>query len=199
MGNTEKITGRILEDARNAAREIARQAGEKAEAIRREGEGEAERLLRAADEEAARDAAALKVRLGSAASLEARKRVLREKQLLVDEAFARARALFLSMPREEYASLLADLAASASVTGREQLVFSRQDLETVGAEVCRMANETRLKDGKPAALTLAEQAGDIEGGFILREGPVETNCTADVLIGGLREELAGEVAAILLQ
>ncbi len=199
MGNTEKITGRILEDAQSEAREIARQASEKAEAIRQAGEGEAELLLRTADEEAAREAAALKVRLESAASLEARKRVLREKQLLVDEAFARAREMFLSMPREEYAAVLADLAASASVSGREQLVFSRTDLETVGADVCRMANETRLKNGKPAALTLADEAGDIEGGFILREGPVETNCTADVLIGGLREELAGEVAAILLQ
>ena len=203
MNGIEKITGQIdadvqkeidaaLDQARAQAQEIedryASQAQTQAEAIRRKGE---------------QDAALRQERLVDVAKLEARKTILAAKQELVGQAFDLALKKLLELPDQEYISLLAKLAVSASRTGREQVILSQKDRSRYGKQAVTMANDMLAKKAGPRAaenagmLTLAEEARPMAGGLILRDGRVETNCSFEVLIHLQRDALSAEVARAL--
>lgn len=203
MNGIEKITGQIdadvqkeidaaLDQARAQAQEIedryASQAQAQAEAIRRKGE---------------QDAALRQERLVDVAKLEARKTILAAKQELVGQAFDLALKKLLELPDQEYISLLAKLAVSASRTGREQVILSQKDRSRYGKQAVTMANDMLAKKAGPRAaqtdgmLTLAEESRPMAGGLILRDGKVETNCSFEVLIHLQRDSLSAEVARAL--
>lgn len=203
MNGIEKITGQIdadvqkeidaaLDQARAQAQEIedryASQAQTQAEAIRRKGE---------------QDSALRQERLVDVAKLEARKTILAAKQELVGQAFDLALKKLLELPDQEYISLLAKLAVSASRTGREQVILSQKDRSRYGKQAVTMANDMLAKKAGPRAaqtdgmLTLAEESRPMAGGLILRDGKVETNCSFEVLIHLQRDALSAEVARAL--
>ena len=203
MNGIEKITGQIdadvqkeidaaLDQARAQAQEIedryASQAQTQAEAIRRKGE---------------QDAALRQERLVDVAKLEAPKTILAAKQELVGQAFDLALKKLLELPDQEYISLLAKLAVSASRTGREQVILSQKDRSRYGKQAVTMANDMLAKKAGPRAaqtdgmLTLAEESRPMAGGLILRDGKVETNCSFEVLIHLQRDSLSAEVARAL--
>ena len=203
MNGIEKITGQIdadvqkeidaaLDQARAQAQEIedryASQAQTQAEVIRRKGE---------------QDAALRQERLVDVAKLEARKTILAAKQELVGQAFDLALKKLLELPDQEYISLLAKLAVSASRTGREQVILSQKDRSRYGKQAVTMANDMLAKKAGPRAaqtdgmLTLAEESRPMAGGLILRDGKVETNCSFEVLIHLQRDALSAEVARAL--
>ena len=203
MNGIEKITGQIdadvqkeidaaMDQARAQAQEIedryASQAQTQAEAIRRKGE---------------QDAALRQERLVDVAKLEARKTILAAKQELVGQAFDLALKKLLELPDQEYISLLAKLAVSASRTGREQVILSQKDRSRYGKQAVTMANDMLAKKAGPRAaqtdgmLTLAEESRPMAGGLILRDGKVETNCSFEVLIHLQRDALSAEVARAL--
>ncbi|HIY72688.1 MAG TPA: hypothetical protein H9826_01770 [Candidatus Intestinimonas merdavium] len=203
MNGIEKITGQIdadvqkeidaaLDQARAQAQEIedryASQAQTQAESIRRKGE---------------QDAALRQERLVDVAKLEARKTILAAKQELVGQAFDLALKKLLELPDQEYISLLAKLAVSASRTGREQVILSQKDRSRYGKQAVTMANDMLAKKAGPRAaqtdgmLTLAEESRPMAGGLILRDGKVETNCSFEVLIHLQRDALSAEVARAL--
>ena len=151
---------------------------------------------------------------------------LTAKQDVIEEAFQAAHKQLLGLPREQYVALLAKLAAQASATGREKLIFCAKDHIEVGKAVVAAANEQLAKAAAPklpgeaaeskagaildkvvagaaallngtAMLTLAEETRPMDGGFILSDGAVEVNCTFDTLIRLQRGALAGEVAKVL--
>ena len=120
--------------------------------------------------------------------------------------------------------LLAALLARASSTGREEVVFSPEDREGAGKAAVARANELLAKEAAPelplgdgvvanllnkvaagvsafaqgtAMLAVSEETRDISGGFILKDGRIEVNCTFDALVRAEREQTAGEVAKLL--
>ncbi len=42
--------------------------------------------------------------------------------------------------------------------------------------------------------TLSSKVGEFAGGFILKQGSIEHNCTFEVLVSAVRDELEGEVS-----
>ncbi len=226
MNGIEKITARIQEDGRQENEallaEARAQAAEVAAKYQAQAKAEADEVLaqgRRNAEERARH-------LDSTAQMECRKALLAAKQDVIEEAFQAAHKKLLDLPREEYVAFLADLAAKASATGREKLIFSPGDRAQVGRAVVAAANEKLAKAVSPklpgevtaskagaildkvvagasavlsgaAMLTLAEETRPMDGGFILSDGAVEVNCTFDTLIRLQRGALAGEVAKVL--
>ena len=122
------------------------------------------------------------------------------------------------------AMLLAALLVRASSTGREEVVFSTEDREGAGKAAVARANELLAKEAAPelplgdgvvanllnkvaagvsafaqgtAMLAVSEETRDISGGFILKDGRIEVNCTFDALVRAEREQTAGEVAKLL--
>ncbi|MBE6972322.1 MAG: hypothetical protein E7440_00330 [Ruminococcaceae bacterium] len=194
MDGIEKITARILDDARREADEIAAQAKQKADEIAqryaKQGDQEAQAILTRGEKAAAERLE----RLESAAGMERRKMLLAAKQQVLAEAFEKALDDLCALPEQEYINLLAGLALRAARNGREQLIFSVSDRARVGKQVVMAANERLGDSGK---LTLSEQTRNIRGGFIMSDGDVEVNCAFETLVRMQRETLEKEVADIL--
>ena len=193
MNGIEKITARIAEDGKAENDALLAQARAQAAEIAAKYQAEAKA---AADEilaQGRRNAEARARHLDSTAQMECRKAVLAAKQDVIEEAFQAAHKKLLDLPQAEYVTFLAGLAAKASVTGKEKLIFSADDRAQVGKDVVAAANK-KLPAG---ALTLAEETRPMDGGFILSDGAVEVNCTFDTLIRLQRGALAGEVAKVL--
>lgn len=226
MNGIEKITARIEEDSRLENDALLAQARGSAADIaakyQAQAQAEADEILA----QGRRTAQERGRHLDSMAQMECRKAVLTAKQDVIEEAFQAAHKRLLGLPREEYVAFLADLAAKASATGREKLIFSETDRAQVGKAVVAAANKklaeavapklpgevTETKAGAvldkvvagasailngTGMLTLADETRPMDGGFILSDGAVEVNCTFDTLIRLQRGALAGEVAKVL--
>ena len=226
MEGIEKITAKILQDTEA---ELARMNGET--------EGKLQEIAAAAQAQAAKERADILARgrkaaderlerLKSAAQMETRKLNLAAKQEVLGEAFDLALNKLCSLPEKEYTALLTRLVLEASITGREQLVFSVRDRSRVGKQVVMAANEALVKGVAPelpgsitdtkvgaflgkvvnstaamvtgtGMLTLSEETRPIQGGFILVDGDVEVNCAFETLVRLQREKLEKEVADAL--
>lgn len=228
MDGIEKITARIQADAVD---EIARlkadtdaQIREIQDQARAKADQECAEILsrsrKAADERLER--------LKSAAQMEARKLTLAAKQEVIDEAFQQTLERLCSLPEEAYIKLLTALALKASVTGKEQMIFSPQDRSRIGKQVVVAINDALVKEVAPelpaslgdskigaflgkvvnsttaqltgtGLISLSEETRPIRGGFILVDGQVETNCSFETLVRLQREKLEKDVANILFQ
>lgn len=226
MDGIEKITAQIKADAQQQADLILSQAKDQAEQIRMEYESRAAQETEEILKKANQDAALQEKRLYSMAQLDARKLTLAAKQEMVDKTFQRALELLTGLDDDTYVVLLSGLAASASSTGHERLIFSPEDQKRFGKQVVSSANDIltrRAGVALPAALkaskigpfleklvtgispifsgagelSLDSETRKMAGGFILRDGNVEINCTFEVMLRLARDVLAAEVAECL--
>ncbi len=193
MNGIEKITARIAEDGKAENDALLAQARAQAAEIAAKYQTEARAAADDILAQGRKNAEARARHLDSTAQMECRKAVLAAKQDVIEEAFQAAHKKLLDLPQAEYVTFLAGLAAKASVTGKEKLIFSANDKAKVGKDVVAAANK-KLAAGE---LTLAEETRPMDGGFILSDGAVEVNCTFDTLIRLQRGALAGEVAKAL--
>ena len=147
MNGIEKISARILADAETEAAAIRAQAGEKAAQLRadydRRIESEQQRLTAEAQAEADKQLE----RDQGAARMAARRQLLETKQALVDAAFRQAEQQLLSLPTAEYMKLCAQLAARASASGSEELIFCTRGPRT-GRTGRRGAGERAAPEGR---------------------------------------------------
>ena len=197
MTGIEKITGRIEADARAEAAAITAYANARCAEIRAEYEKKAQ------DEYWTRVRAGVKEcedrvqRMGRMAEMEARKSTLTLKQTMVSEAFERAVEMICTMPKETYVAAMSKLAAKASVTGNEAVVFNGKDQQGCGGEIVAAANAILAQSGGAANLTVSGETRDICAGFVLKEGDVEINCAVEILAELCRNDLAAQVAEVM--
>ena len=224
MNGIDTILRRLDTDAKAEADAVLKKARQEAADITARYQAQAAQeaaRLAARNEKAAEER---EERLVSAAQMEARKTLLTAKQEMVERAYQRALEKLRSLPQEQYVELLAALLARASSTGREEVVFSTEDREGAGKAAVARANELLAKEAAPelplgdgvvanllnkvaagvsafaqgtAMLAVSEETRDISGGFILKDGRIEVNCTFDALVRAEREQTAGEVAKLL--
>lgn len=223
MNGIEKITQMIQSEAQTEIDGVLSAAREEAARItaRYEAQAQAETAELTAKNEKA--AAEREERLVSVAQMEARKVTLAAKQEMVEKTYALALEKLCSMPDERYAEILAGLLVKASSTGQEEVIFSPEDRARVGKAAVAKANEALAKSVAPelpkelteskvgaiinkvaagvsaiaqgtAMLTLSEETRPIHGGFILKNGNIEVNCTFDTLVRLQKAETAGAVA-----
>lgn len=181
-GDAQAEIDAILAEARTEAAEIS--AGYEAQA-----RAEAEEILK----RGAAAAAEREERLASMAQMEGRKAELGAKQEVIEEAFALALQKLQALPEGNYVELLAGLAAKASATGKETLIFSAKDRDTVGEKV--VAAASALVAG--GAFVLGTETRAINGGFVLNDGAVEVNCSFETLVRLQKAEITGEVSRVL--
>jgi len=197
MNGIEKITKRILDDAKKEVSAIEAEAAAECERIKSKykalADAEYERLMAEGRQSAEKR---FELLIGSA-ELEAKKQILSLKQELLGEAFALAEKKLAELPEDRYIEFLASLAAKASRNGQELLLLSPGDRERVGKAVETEANRLLASQGRTAGLRLSDKTAPIRGGVILEDGRIEINCSIEALVLSCRNELAGEVAKIL--
>ena len=135
----------------------------------------------------------------SAGELEARKTMLSVRQELVTEVFTRALQQLSALPADDYMAFLVRQALKASTTGHEEILLNAGDRDAYGEKLTIEVNRLLDASGKSGHLTLSPEAHGFSGGLILKNGPIETHCTLEVLVKLARNTLTGDVAKILFQ
>ncbi|MBE6989672.1 MAG: hypothetical protein E7426_02870 [Ruminococcaceae bacterium] len=192
MNGLEKINERIRRDGQAEADAILAEAGKRIEVAQAGYRAQAEQLTADAQAKRRQMVAERLERLQGSADMERRQLLLGAKQACIDEAFSKAAEALRALPRDEYVSLLARVAADNG-EGTEELILSAADREAVGADVVSAANATKAG----AAFTLSDETRELGGGLVLKKGQVEINCAFDTRLRQLRQEMASDVARIL--
>lgn len=197
MTGADKLKEKILEEARQQAKNNIERARQEAAGISNMALNEAEKRRREIIEKSRIGAAEREKRLISNAELEARNQRLKAKQEVVEEAFEKAIARLKELPSDQYVNILADMIVRAVSTGDEELILSKEDKNRIGNGIVKVVNE-RLKATKiKGNLRLADETRDIQGGFIVKSGDIEINNSLEAIIRMRRDKLEAEVVKTL--
>ena len=220
MTGLDKIVGRILDDARSEADRILNDAEQECAKLKGEYEARAEQIRETLSNEAERDALDMISRAKSSAATQKRNYILQKKSDLVDEVFADAMDSVKRLSAEKYTTLMIGLLSACflgqlesektclDLYGEEEtaeveayeVIMNPRDRDRCGEAVVagvRKKLSDKAAEQKLAKLTLAKTTVPLDGGFILRCGSVETNCTLSLLFSQLRTELETEVGQAL--
>lgn len=199
MNGIERITQRILDEARAERAEIKNAQDAECSRILSEGRKKADEVYERVISQGNKDIESAVSRIDRTAKLEVRKALLEEKQKQIDVAFEAAKKKLGALPEGEYVEFFAEMAAKAAETGSEQLIFNKSDREKRGSKIVELANKKLSASGKNGKLTLSDMTEDMSGGVVLKNGNISTNCSVDTLVSVLRDRLATEVAGILFE
>ena len=218
VNGLQRITDRILGDARARAEEILDQARQESERIASEYAAEADALRRKLSLLAEGEAKTFIEKTKASAAAQKSELLLMQRSRLVDEVFRGAFEEVLSLDTSKYAELVAGLAASAiydfcrseaenrALYGEEEeeryafeIVLNKKDRDTCGDAI--LSSVRRKLVGKVSdaldGMTISKQTRRIKGGAVVCYGPVEYNCSLEMIFAQLRRELEGEVCEAL--
>ena len=218
MTGLEKVTGKIIADAEADARVILEKAQAECEAIKERYAAETEAEIEKLTDECDRECQALIIRARSSAAMAKRNAILEARAKLLDDAYAAAEKQIRNMNGEQYLELLCKMlrtslknqleaeAESLRLYGEDispalyEVVMNPRDRDSYGEKLLtayRAGYGARVSPAALAKLCLAPDAAPIDGGIILRCGPVETNCSLSMLMAANRRETEARVSRIL--
>jgi len=197
MNGAEKIKERILEDAKKLHDKILDEANAQARSIISEAEKEAFQKLTLMTEKAKEEAVLIKQRYKAAESMEERKNMLKVRQECIDEAFDAALRKLSDMPDDKYGLFIEGIILNNVKNEDGIIVFNDRDKKRLGEKFISEINRKLKRKGMSAVLSLAKDSLDASGGFVLRYGELEINCTLEIILDMQRPNMETEVAKIL--
>lgn len=219
MNGLERITEKILAEARTEADRILSAADAEADRIRSDYAARADEIRASLSDAAQREGNDMIARAKAEASNRKRNRMLAERSRMVNETFESAMREIRGLQTEQYMELLVGLLTAAVMEqldaeriGREiyqeetapsivyEVLFNVHEGDQIGGAVVEGARKklaVRFDRDSVARLVLSEQRAPIDGGFILRVGEIEVNCSWSSIFSRLREELEIEVSRAL--
>ncbi len=188
----EQVVEKIVSEGRQEADRILKEAQTKVQERRKAFE-EKQKSFRQETESLAHQAAEdRRSRLLAAARMNLRKKVLAAKNELLREVFDKARHRINSMEDGQYLELMGRLLRQSVVTGDEEVVIGKNETR-INYEFLKQVNK-KLGPGYKGNLRLAAERADIDGGFILRRGKVQVNCSTVVLLEQIRQTIEIDLA-----
>lgn len=218
MTGLEKVTGKIIADAEADARVILDRAEAECAAVKEKYAAATEAELEKLREENDRECQSLIIRARSSAAMAKRNALLEARAALLDEAYAMAERQIKNMNPEQYLDLLQKMLRSAlknQLAGEEEsmrlygedispavyeVILNSRDRDTYGDTLLpafKTGYGARLPETAHAKLRMAAETAPIDGGLVLRCGPVETNCSLAMLMAENRRETEARVSRIL--
>jgi V/A-type H+-transporting ATPase subunit E len=195
--SVDKIKAKILSDARAEAEKIEQEIAGQVRQIEAQQKEAVAVIEKETQKEAKRRAEDRLKKDIATAELELRKNLLAEKQALIQKIFDQAMEHLAKFKGEEYEKFLLELLLKTVERGDEQVIFSTIDEHKVKDQFLEKVNSRLIEQGKKGELRLVREERDLRGGFILRLGKREVNCSLGALFHTVREELEPGVAKIL--
>jgi V/A-type H+-transporting ATPase subunit E len=196
MSGADKIIEKIIQDAEEKAVGYIRSAEERAARIIADTEQEARINLENRLQKAYSEAENLKARIISIDELESRKTKLTVKQKVLSRAFELALERLADMPDNRYRQMIVEMILPLVEEGTQEITLSGRDkkrLDGIDDDINRRLSEC----GKKGSVSISADEGTFLGGFILKRGKIEVNCTLETLVNTRKSELEKEVADIL--
>jgi V/A-type H+-transporting ATPase subunit E len=121
------------------------------------------------------------------AGLDAKKTDLGVKRRLIDESFDGALRALTDLPRDRYLGFVGTLMDKAVSTGDEVLLVGKDERHIDGSwlDGYNASHSTRL--------SFSGERLPISGGFVLRNGKIDINCSWNMLMEALRSEIEPDV------
>lgn len=188
----ELITSKIIGEAEQSREAVLAEAREKSDAIRAEAKVKADQYIRDEEIRGQQEKEKIISRRKSVADIDCRKVILEKKQALIHSCFEKVIEQIIAMDEAAYLELLVNLGKSTGLK-EGQLIFNKKEKETIGAKVAAMLSQ-QVDGGN---FSLAEETRNVRGGYMLQTGKVYINNTVEALVEEKRDELSGEIAAML--
>ncbi|MBQ7346791.1 MAG: V-type ATP synthase subunit E [Clostridia bacterium] len=220
MNGLDRITEKILAEARDEAAGILAAAEAECERITADYAARADAIRERLNAEAEREATDLIARAKSTAATQKRNTMLMAQSELLDEVFEGALTGIRNLDTEKYTETLIGLLCAALIEqdtaektsrtlyGEEdamapaayEVLLNQRDRDRCGQVLIAGAKQKlggKLPSEMLEKLTLSDKTAAIDGGLILRCGSIESNCSLRLLFAQLREELETEVSRAL--
>ena len=220
MTGIEKVTGKIIADAKADAEAILDKAEETCAAVRAEYEARTKTEQDKLEDHANRECEALITRAKSSAAMAKRNVVLESRAALMAEAYATAEKEIKGLPTEEYFDLLVKMLKGALLRQLEseresmelygedikpekyEVLLNRNDREMFGERLMETIKRTQVGKISMSVLdrvVLSPRDARIDGGLVLRCGDVEANCSIGMMMTQVRRATEAKVSQTLFE
>lgn len=219
MNNLDKIIEKITSDAAAQAEHISAEGDCEILSIESECENTIREILKGAKLDAEKARRVELERAHGEADMKGREIILAKRVDLINEAFEKAEELIISAEKDDYIFFLSNLLCDAARDHLEavdrlvneygeedeysadfELIFNEKDKKEYAKTTIRTARAL-LKKSSPAfskaVFSLSDSTADIKGGFILRCGDIETNCSLEAVMADARRKCEDRVIAHL--
>ena len=196
MTGLEKILKVIEEDALALEESILHDAQLEAKNIMESAKKEADKKCAEIALKSEQDVKAVLSRAESAAALLERKRILDAKQQIIGNVIIAARNSLDHLSDSDYLEIILKMVKKYAHNKEGKILFSSSDKKRLPNNFETILAET-LAEKKGAHLSISEATGVVDGGFILKYGDIEENCSFDALFSASKEELQDIVNAKL--
>ena len=190
------LTQKIIDDAYESAAEIGRAAAMRIESIHANSQHIISDRRDAAYAAAESEGKLLKIRMMRNAEHRRKMEMLVLKREMVDIVFDKALLLMQSMPVDQ-ARCYAQEHIVCAAEGDDEVIIDIRDMAVYTTDFVYGVNQKLIENGKDGNLRLSNENRDIAGGFILRRGAMEIDCSYAAIIEQMRYALEKDVAEML--
>lgn len=181
MAELNKLTDKILEEAKVIADGILNEAKEKASKITESSKNQSEAKYNAIVEKGAREASSHKDRLVSNANLKARDNELKAKQEVIQKVYEAAIEDLINIDSDKFLDYL-----------KKNASFSNESILVVPANKVEL-----VKNNFPDVKISSDR--NTESGFIEIVGGIEKNFTFTTQLEYIKDEVQSEIAKVLFK
>lgn len=187
MNDGKIIIDKIIADADESVKNILSEARNAADAIISEAEEKAAREKAKNDKLVAEEKEKVTAKQISGAEMQAKKAVLVQKQLLLEEVIEEAEKRLINLPDDEYVKVIGNMLNSIDKSLGTEVIVAKRDKERLSEVISEKG------------FTLSERTADIKGGIIIRNGDIEYNYSFGSIITIEKEDIQQIAAKILFE
>jgi len=222
MNNLDRILDRIKADCDSEVKKIEEAAAARIDTIQKDTDDALDIINRRAEDAAMKEYQAILARAESRGVMAEKDIILKAKSELIDKVYRDAESFIMNLPADKYAAvmsgLLADAVISRMATVTEmtavfadenyagegkvpfELLLPEEHKKKFGRAIISGA-EKRIaeKELTVPKIKLSKDCAPINGGFIVKYGDVQTNCSVSAMIGSLKERTYAKVASVLFR
>ena len=133
------------------------------------------------------------------AKLEANKKILAEKQSILNKVFDEAAKRISNLGKAEYLELIENLIMENIETGNETIFISEKDKEIINQEYLKTINKKILQMGKRADLSLSNDYIPISGGIVIGKDEIKKNASIEIMLNKIKEDYETKLSNFLFQ
>ncbi|MDR1740397.1 MAG: V-type ATP synthase subunit E [Synergistaceae bacterium] len=181
------IKAKISADAEARVKAIESDGARSVESVMKKADDEIRAARTSYKERFAKEGPEILRRREIVAGLDAAKIDLGVKQRLVSEAFAGALRILSELPREKYLSFVQSLMERAASSDDAVLFVGNNEQYIDGAWL------DSYNASHSSRVSFAPERLPIRGGFVLRRGKIDVNCSWEMLVTDARPDLEADV------
>lgn len=192
MNNISKILDAVSAEGKADAEKILENGKKNAQEVLKLYSEEASIEEAAILKKAQKEADEITQRSVSQAGIASRNIKLTARREALERTFSAALEKLSQLPEDRKQKLYSTFIQTYAVGTEVTVVLNKRDNQAFGKKLVQ-----KVSQDHGITVKIEKEDGDFSGGFILREGEVETNCTFEVIIKDAKKEKESEIAAML--